>query len=415
MTKHDKRKLAPWSFALRPLAVLLCVSGTAAAQGIPGLGLPQQPGQIQGGNPMLVPGISDQLQSTWVQPRPQMPFTGFPVFPSRLSDYQRGPAGGLLQGLVQGQGLPGLSIPGLGGQLGALSGFGQFPGAGRASGLGRMPPLGQLQMGDGAPLPLPEAEPEVGWPNWASTRDREPLPFAEQLALLVRHGDRVWWRPSTDEPFVPLYFHDKFRSLPAGSAVEVRQAGEFELLLHRSTRIVASGRSALVLDEMNPERVRVTVQDLTRLAITAGSREHVIDLPGGSQLTLSATDATASETLAVLLERAVEPGWLGGRATLFNVGSSDVHWQLGGRDVVIPSGHRVTFFLTAPSTTYAAPLLSEGARADLEDGVMVVRASNPVGVSWSGARFQLPAGAQLRLDPLQGQPFTNPTPATSAQ
>jgi hypothetical protein len=350
-----------------------------------------------------------------VQPRPQLPFTGFPVFPSRLSDYTKGPAGGLLQGMVQGQGLPGLSIPGLGGQVGGLPGFGQFPGAARTGGIGRMPPIGQLPLSDGGVLALPEAEPEVGWPNWASTRDREALPFAEHLALLVRHGDRVWWKLPEEEAFVPLYFHDKFRALTVGSAVEVRQSGEFELLLHRSTRIVARGRTELVLDEMNPERVRVTVKSLTRLAVTAGGREHVIDLPDGSQLLLPTAAVAEDESLGVLLERVIEPSWLGGRATLFNVGISDVRWTQGRREVVIPPGHRVTFFLTPPAMPYAAPLLSEGARADLEDGVMVVKASNPVGISWSGARFQLPAGCQLRLDPLQGQPFTNPTPATTGQ
>jgi hypothetical protein len=405
------------SSVLRCGSVVLMVLAAAAAQQqpIPGFGAQPIPGfGAQPQQPLFQRSFSDQLQSTWVQPRPQLPFTGFPVFPSRLSDYSKGPGGGLLQALVQGQGLPGLSIPGLGGQAGMLPGFGLFPGQ-QQGGLGRMPPMGQLQPSDGDPLPLPEAEPEVGWPNWANTRDREPLPFAEHLALLVRHGDRVWWKLPEEEAMVPLYFHDKFRTLTQGSAVEVRQAGEFELLMHRSTRIVARGRTTITIEEMNPEKVRFVVQSLTRLAITAGGREHQIELPGGSRLLLSPQDVTDDATMAVLLERAIEPAWLGGRASLFNVGSSDVRWQFGVQSITIPPGHRVVFFLTPPATPYAEQLLTEGARAAIEDGIMVVRAVNEVGVSWSGARFQLPAGSELRLDPLQGQPFTKALPARAAQ
>ena len=99
----------------------------------------------------------------------------------------------------------------------------------------------------------------------------------------------------------------------------------------------------------------------------------------------------------------------------FNVGSSDVRWQFGVQAITIPPGHRVVFFLTPPATPYADQLLTEGARAAIEDGIMVVKATNEVGVSWSGARFQLPAGSELRLDPLQGQPFSKALPARAAQ
>ena len=90
------------------VALLVLAAAAAQQQPLPGPGTqPQQPQQA-----LFQRSFSDQLQSTWVQPRPQLPFTGFPVFPSRLSDYSKGPGGGLLQALVQGQGLPGLSIPG---------------------------------------------------------------------------------------------------------------------------------------------------------------------------------------------------------------------------------------------------------------------------------------------------------------
>ena len=391
----------------------ILAAGLAAQQPLPPtlFGGPVNQQQQGIGGALAPRGVVAEGQQ-WVRELPPAPFRGFPVFPSRLSGYGNNPNAALLQGLLQGQGMagmgqiPGLSLPGLGGAA-QIPGFGLFPGTG-AQGLGNMPPIGMLPPGGDDALPLPPAEEESGWPSWASTRDREPLPFAEDLGLLVRHGDRVWWKAPEEDAYVPLYYHDKFRTVPVGSQVEVRQAGEFELLLHRSTRLVARGRTSVQLHEMNPERVVMTVHGLTRLALTATTREHIVQLPDGSRLQLPAAQAAAADNLDVLIERAVEPDWLGGRATIFNVGSSDVRWTTASGDVVIPPGHRVTFLLT-PSRARIGPVLQiDGGRGELSGSSVVVRAGDAATVGWVGARFTLPAGSSVQFDPLQGEPFAPP-------
>lgn len=330
----------------------------------------QQPG-TQGPEAVVpgtqLPGARNPLQVRWTTPNTPT-FQGFPVFPSQLS------------------------------------GYGEFPSAG------------------GVPsLPLvPAADEPPGWPAWARTRDKEPLPYAPELALLIRHVDRVWQRAAADEPFVPLYFHDKFRTLQPGAAVEVRQNGEFELLLHSSTRLVSRGPSRIELAKLTPTDVHLQVYALTWMRIGAMDRAHTIELPDGSILRI-ATPAPATVpaflplpipmsaplpgVTELVIARADEPEWLGGRATLTNLGSTEVRWQHAGGDVVLLPSHRVTFFLQPPRQRLGAELEVRGASVEKVDATVVCRAAGDGRATWSGASFELPPGAQVRFDPQQGRPF----------
>ncbi len=335
----------------------------------PGQQQPQQPQPLQQSPQFRVPGSlegigpgwaqwREPLNSIWVRP-PQTPaFAGFPVFPYRLQ------------------------------------GYGAYP--------------GDTERRPGRSLPLPPAAPlEPGWPPWARTRDKAPLPFAADLALLIRHTDRVWHRAAIDEPFVPAFFHDKLCTLPAGAEVDVRQSGDFELLLHDSSRVVARGPTFVTLAELTPTTVRLHVPRLTHLRVMASKREHTLVLPDSSRLRFGAAGA-GDLPFDVGITRADEPGWLGGRATLSNLGPSDVVWQHATGQVTLPPGHRVTFFLRPPPDPALPELDVREGVAEPDGDAMVCRSSGDGHVRWSGARFALPAGAQLRLDPIQGRPFAPP-------
>lgn len=323
-----------------------------------GLPVPPPPEQPQPGTTLVRP--QDPWNPIWVVPRPLPRFSGFPVVPSRLG------------------------------------GYGQYPqAAGRAGALGDVP------------VPLPPATGEdPGWPGWVRTAAKQPLPFSPGLALLVRHADRVWSRSSADEPFVPRYFHDKLATLAAGAEVEVRHVGEFELLLHDSSRLLARGPTRLRLVALSPEAVQLELPELTWMRLGASARAHTITLPDGSRLEFGApADATAGPA-DVIVARTDEPGWLGGRATLTNVGTREVTWHHAFGAATLPPGHRVTFFLQPPAAPHPAALQTTTAVEPAGDGVRCRAATDGV-VRWSGARFVLPAGALLQFDPLLGAPFAD--------
>jgi hypothetical protein len=147
--------------------------GQQGQQGQPGNG---RQGTAEQQGPVIDPRPRDPIDPTWTRLQQARQFQGFPVFPTRLS------------------------------------GYGAYPSSGT-------PPSGFVPV-------LPPAGPEVAdWPGWLRLRGREALPYSPEVALLVRHTDRVWWRRDPEAAFVPLFFHDKIGALRAGSEVQVRQAG----------------------------------------------------------------------------------------------------------------------------------------------------------------------------------------------
>ena len=248
----------------------------------------------------------------------------------------------------------------------------------------------------------------------------------------MQNVDRVWFKTVDDDAFVPLYFHDKLRAIRQGTAIEVRQVGEFELQFHGGSRIVAQGETALALTELTEAAVAIDVRALTHLRLEAFGREHRIALPDGSTLVV-APDArpkldeaeaapvappAAVEALAavaggvtpfqaalLVIERVDEPGWRAGRATVWNGGDLAVEWRHAFGTTTIAGGQRVTVLLTPPTAPIAGGFRSEGVDVRSEGPAVSCRADGDGLVSWSGARFRLQNGAVLRLDPLQGEPF----------
>jgi len=304
----------------------------------------------------------DPLDPIWVA-APKVPlFQGFPVFPLRLSGYG--------------------------------TGYPRRPGELEAGGL--LPPL---------PV-VPVAEEETGWPGWARARSKAPLVYAPDKALLVRHSDRVWWKAPDEDAFVPLYFHDKLRVVDAGTEVEVRQAGGFEVLLHGGSRIGLLGRSALRIDSLGEAKIELTLASLTLVRLDAVGRECVVHLPDGSVLTVAADSAEdPAGPGSVVIDRAIEPGWLGGRATMFNGGARPVQWKHAFGTVTVAPGEKIDFFLTPPKVAVAGELETGESVASPDGPAMTCVAERDAVVSWSGARFRLSGGSRLRLDPLLGTPF----------
>ena len=336
------------------------------------------------------------LTPVWVSGSAPNTFRGFPVFPSALQGYGGYP-----------------TAPGAQGQAGAGNNLGSLFGGNQVG-----PPL--LQLLARRP-PLPPAEPENGWPGWARLRERNPLPYAEDLALLVRHSERVWWRAASDEPHVPLAFHDKLRTLKAGADVEVRQAGDFELMLHDGSHVVSRGPAAMAIDKLGADEVALRFTSLTRLRLVGRERAQKVVLPDGSLLLWgTATPDLQGEPVDVHVERQTnEPGWLGGRATITNYGVREVVFRHAFGEQTLRGGERLTFFLAPPSTDVGAALVTRDIEVQRAAGSATCKAgATPGEVRWCGASFSVPAGRSLRLEALQGDPFapaaTPATPATPA-
>jgi len=334
-----------------------------------------QPGAPQGQDPFggSTPAPRDPLDPVWVSPPAVLPFEGFPVFPSRLS------------------------------------GYGNYPSLG--------PSLGRSVDGvpQGFPL-LPLAGPEPpGWPGWLRLRQRQPLPFAEDLALLVQNSDRVWWRNEAEAAFVPLYFHDKLRTLKVGAEVQVRQAGEFELVLHSSTRFIAQGPTDVRIVALSATDVELDVRRFTRLRVQAMARDHLLRLPDGSQLRFAALpgEGETEGPVLVLLQRADEPSRYGGRATIFNAGARAVRWQYAFGESRLEPGQRLTMFLAPPATSIGSGLVPKGVESKPQGAALRCDGADGGTLSWCGARFEVGPGHSVRLEPLQGEPLARP-PANGA-
>jgi len=356
---------------------------------------PQNPAFPAGtANSGQVPGLLpspygvEPVNSIWVLPRNLPTFQGWPVFPSQLSGYGAYTnAGAPPTALQEGDAKPSLPL------LPFSPGFAEVP-----------------------------PEPPPGWAGWSRIEGAPPLPFAPDLGLLVRHAERVWWRADAEEPFVPLPFHDKLRVVRAGAAVEVRQAGDFELLLHDSTRLSASGSTALQIVQLAADGVRIDVGRLTWLRLGAVGRAHTLLLPDGSTVAIAATKPADGEAAFVpspspttppaagvtdlVFERTDEPAWLGGRATISNLGTTEVTWRHRAGDVVLAPMHRVTFFLTAGAAPIASEVVVTGGSAERDGARTVCRAPTGGTAAWSGARFELPPGGSVVFDPLVGDSKT---------
>jgi hypothetical protein len=308
------------------------------------------------------PTSFNNLFPTWTRPEA---FQGFPVFPPSLGSYMTYPAG----------------------------------------------PGGTMQLPDaGGQLPPPEPPLAPDWPTWIKAKRPGSLPYEPTVAVVVRQADRVWWRPDADEAFVPLYHYDNARALSAGSELEVRHSGEFLLLLHGGTRISSFGTAKVGIQALSEKDAALALADFSWVQVRASARALRLALPDGSDLFIDepkdvAQGGTGMGPAGVRIERRIEPGRYSGRATIFNFGSRMVRWVHPLGEVTLQPGCRVTMFLDPCDGAIGEPLVETNVAALADGGKRVWQAPEDGKVTWSGARFELPRGAQLVLDPLLGDPF----------
>jgi hypothetical protein len=392
---------------LRAATAFALLLGAASAQyptGIP-QPAPQQPGTVIPGS-QLPPDLQGQMRGQTPSPDQTLPLFG-------------GYGGGY--GWGGGLGWGGGFNPGLFNRFDpvwnrlptgpAFKGFPVFPAG--LSGYGNYPQVS----GQVAAVPmLPAAEDDTGWPRWLRLREREPLPFSPESALLVRHGDRVWWRAGAEDAFIPLFYWAKLQALSTGAEVEVRQTGDFELLLHDSSRLISRGPMQVRIDELTPESVALQIKCFTWCRLRVSRRTHTIAMPDGSHLLIDPSaegpDPLILGPALLVLERADEPGRYGGRARVFNAGNHDVLWRHALGETVLSPGHVVTMFLDPPASPIQRRLDSGGAAQTADGEAVRFDADTRADVTWSGARFEVGPGRSVRLDPVQGS--LAPPPAGAA-
>lgn len=351
-------------------------AGVGAGQPLPSSGFgnaqPQQPGEE-----------ADPFTPRWAKPPQQIPFNGFP-----------------------------LSFPK------GLGAFGSYPVTSPSSGVPGFLGLGAARMTGPGGLPLfaLPSEDVPGWPRWLRAIDAPEFPYVPGQALLLRQSERVWWKEPGEDAFVPLYFHDKVRSVVPGTEVEVRRTGNFELLLHGGGRVLSQGPTHLRVDSMDDKQVVLKFSMLSKLRMQLSGREHQLQLPDGSMLVVPADVPPASpEELPIgpavlVLERADEPGQFYGRAVLWNGGQRAVRWRYALGEVLLEPGHRMQFFLHPVAAGTGAGLTAAEAEIVANGPARTITGNAGGAVQCCGASFALPKGARLSLDPLQGEPFDAAAP-----
>lgn len=302
----------------------------------------------------------DELDPVWGRPLQQPAFRGFPTFSSTL--------------------------------------FGAYPtGQPRGGGIGRIVPR------------LPLAEEMDGWPSWVKTRGREALPHSPELALLVRHSDRVWHRASSQEPFVPLYHFDKLGTMSSGGEVQVRQTGEFELLFHQSGRLVSTGPCELRVVSMNETSVSIELDWFTAVRMFSAVREHRVHLPDGTIVVVppDPQEGPPPGQSVLVLQRLLEPDGRAGRATIFQGGDRPARVISPHGECLLENGQQCTILLQPRREDgfAAGELRTENCAAVPQGDVLQIMGGEGAAVHWSGATFRPGAGQRLLLDPMQGQPF----------
>lgn len=302
-----------------------------------------------------LPGFQG-LQSIY----PQYP--GFPVYPATATP---------------GAGLPGTTMP------------------------GAVPanPLGGMFPGLGGLRPTLAPRPEGGWPSWVGSQlSGEQRLAAADRAVLARLSDRVWLLAPNDNAFVPLAFYDKLRTVTAGSVVEVRARGEFQLVMHDGAQLRTWGRARLQITRLAEAGAEFGFTSVQRVWVDAKARPLAITLPDGSVLELA--------NCSVRIEA------VGGRAVVQNYGPAAARMRNRSGSFELPKAHRSTVLTQPPTASFhPADLDLEGAvRAQRQGRMLEVTGDGPGAVVWSGARFELERGRVVRLDPLAGEDFPEKKP-----
>lgn len=252
------------------------------------------------------------------------------------------------------------------------------------------------------PLPPRAAGDSDTWPSWIRfTEGGESVRRSASRAVLARTSDRVWVLEPGDDAFVPLAFYDKFRLVQKSTIVETRaEKAEYTLLMHDGAELRVHGPCHLTLTQLDEDAVEVALGEFHTLFWTGKTRALRLRLPDGSLL-----EAPSAE-----LRIAAQAPF----GTITSYRGLPARYRSRVGPVTLEPGHRVRFLLAAPEAAVAeaSALVVSGGLVTARTGrVLEVRSEKGGTVGWSGARFTLPPGARLRLDPLAGAAFpenTNP-------
>jgi hypothetical protein len=350
----------------RALCLTLCAAlgcvGSASSQerSVYDPWAPRQQGQEPAAQPPLLANPLDMLlKGETVHPR----FAGNPA----------------QQGLG---GLPFLTPPG----------FGAYPGGQFAV------PFRDTAVGV-ATTPMIARSPNA-WPSWLPEESSEggAEGFTPDVAIVAQTNDYVWLLEPDETAFTPLAFWDRYRVVPSGTTIDVRGGGQFSLAFQRGSVVRSLGKARAVLERLDEEVTAVAFDHLSRVVVVAGER------PVRTRIGRAGAVEAVSCRLSIARE--------GGLVHVANLGPGQARFDVGDRMLDLPRGFRISVIPDLPAD---GPSLELGLRGDLQtsrDGRVLRAVAGAAGGSldWSGARFELPRGANLQVDPLAGSAFPEGRP-----
>ena len=284
-------------------------------------------------------------------------FQGFPTFPSDVPGFGGYPGGKLPVPYTEG-----LSAPSL--------------------------------FGAGAP------QPPDRWPSWfGGDLADAPDGFTPQIALLNQFAQGVWFRLDAAAAFVPLTFYDKYRVLRRDAEVSVRHSGSFQLSFSEGSYVRCFGTTTMRLVDLDAELIEIEIRELSRVRVFGAQRPiRVRFVPGGATLDCA--------------QAKMEFEAVGDVVVVTNHGAGTAHLETAVGNVQLPRTHRLRIYPRCEGEVIGTDLVAEGDVTTSVDGRDLSVDVGPKGgaVSWSGARFRLPAGARLRIDPLAGREFPSQRP-----
>jgi hypothetical protein len=271
-------------------------------------------------------------------------------------------------------------------------GFGAYPG-GQFAVPFRDAPAGV------ATAPMVSRSPNA-WPSWlpAASSQGGDEGFTPDVAIVAQTNDYVWVLEPDETAFTPLAYWDRYRVVPAGTTVDVRGGGQFALAFQRGSVLRSLGKARAVLERLDEEVTAVGFEHLSRVVIVAGER------PVRARIGRAGSVEAISCRLSIARE--------GGLVHVSNLGPGQARFDVGDRVLDLPRGFRISVIPDLPSD---GPSLELGLRGDLQtsrDGRVLRAVAGAAGgaLDWSGARFELPRGANLVVDPLAGSAFPEGRP-----
>ncbi len=243
-----------------------------------------------------------------------------------------------------------------------------------------------------APVGVRVAAEKDAWPSWFDAP--EAGKFTAESALLVRGADRVWYLSPEDNAFIPLAFHDRFRQLRAGSEMEVRHKGEFQVTFHEGGTLRTRGPIRMVITTLNEEVVSFALDRATRVWLSAKGYPYRLVLPDGS--VVEALDT------AIYFERKRD------LLVVLNEGPGKLTIRTSLETIDLKPSNQIR--LTLPERRHPPLATDLSLKGDLDERrtgrVLQVKGGARGGaVVWNGAQFRLNQGASLRVDPLAGDSF----------